>query len=63
MKPELDQKLTEIRLKALESAMEINQGYQGSDNLNRIVGQAIVIEHYLVTGSLLGDAEFPKYAH
>jgi hypothetical protein len=30
--------------------------------LNRIVGQAIVIEHYMVTGSLLGDDSFPKYA-
>jgi hypothetical protein len=60
---EIDPVIKEFRLKALESALEINKNYSESDNINRIVGQAIVIEHYLVAGSLLGDSESPKYAH
>jgi hypothetical protein len=60
---EIDPVIKEFRLKALESALEVNRNYSESDNLNRIVGQAIVIEHYLVTGALLGDSDFPKYAH
>ncbi|MDR1902341.1 MAG: hypothetical protein LBQ88_08695 [Treponema sp.] len=60
---ETDPVIKEFRLKALESSLEINKGYPESDCLNRIVGQAIVIEHYLATGSLLGDDTFPKYAH
>jgi hypothetical protein len=60
---EIDPVIKEFRLRALESSLEINKNHSESDNLNRIVGQAIVIEHYLVTGSLLGDSEFPKYAH
>jgi hypothetical protein len=42
--------------------MEINRDYREPNTLNRIIGQAIVIEHYLVTGSLIRDPEFPKYA-
>jgi len=60
---ELDPVIKELRLKALETSFEINKGYSEPNTLNRIVGQAIVIEHYLVTGSLMGDPDFPKYAH
>ena len=58
-----ESELTEIRIKALDAAMEITKDYQASNKLNRIVVHAIVIEHYLVSGSLLGDEQFPKYAH
>jgi hypothetical protein len=60
---EIDPTIKEFRLKALDASLEINKDYQEPNKINRIVGQAIVIEHYLVTGSLLGDPEFPKYAH
>jgi hypothetical protein len=60
---EIDPTIKEFRLKALEASLEINKDYHEPNTLNRVVGQAIVIEHYLATGSLLGDSEFPKYAH
>ena len=58
----IDPIIKEFRLKALEASMELNKDSKGQNFLNLVVGQAIVIEHYLLTGSLLGDEFKPPYA-
>ena len=57
---ETDPVTKEFRLKALEASLEIiKYSLPGNDTpagrLKRIVQDAIVIEHYLASGSLLDD--------
>jgi hypothetical protein len=59
----IESKTLEARIKALDTALEMYKDGHDASYLHHLLGQAQVIEHYLISGEVLKEDEFPKYLH